>query len=86
MRALWRAYVRYRQPHQLQYELTFAVRFAAAKLIQLCGELMHHATELNATTGALLQLAANMFADPEQAAIDLLGIRAEDYEPIQDPT
>lgn len=74
IRELWNAYLQRRQPNRPEEELGMVARCAAAKLIQLCAEQMYHASKLNAAAGALLQLAANVFANPEQAAYGLLGI------------
>ena len=72
--ALWEAYLGARRPADPAAELTMAVRCAAAKLVQLCGERMHHSTALTATAAALLQLADHVFGDPARAASDLLGL------------
>jgi hypothetical protein len=74
MRVLWSEYVHRAHPSDTSAELLLAVQFAAAKLVQLGCEQMHRATELTPTAGALLQLAANMFADPPRAAEYLLGV------------
>jgi aminoglycoside phosphotransferase (APT) family kinase protein len=74
MRALWLAYARRRLPADLDEELTLVTRFAAAKLVQFAAEQAHTAASLTASTGALLQLAANIFADPACAARELVGV------------
>lgn len=76
MDALWGAYLAQRQPLDAGGELTMTARCTAAKLIQLCAERMHHQTELTATIGALLQLADHIFAEPDRAAAELMGITA----------
>jgi aminoglycoside phosphotransferase (APT) family kinase protein len=74
IRAFWLAYVRRSRPSELDEELMLVSRFTAAKLVQFAAEQAHSESEVSAATGALLQLAANVFADPERAAHELLGI------------
>ena len=70
-RGFWRAYA----AAGADVALTDVMSCAAAKLVQLAAEQAHHATEVTASTAALLQLAANVFADPYAAAGQLLGLQ-----------
>jgi hypothetical protein len=76
IRALWLAYARRRLPPDLDAEVTVVTRHTAARLVQLAAEQTHFASEVTAPAGALLQLAANVFADPARAARELLGVPA----------
>lgn len=74
MRALWEGYLRRAVLADAHDELLRVVRCAAARLVELSGEQMFRASDLDASTGALVQLAANVFADPARAAGELLGL------------
>jgi len=74
MAALWGAYASRAALQDVGAELLLAVRYTAAKLVQFGCEQMHYASEMTPAAAALLQLAANIFADPPRAALGLLGI------------
>jgi len=79
LRAFWRGY---RTAGELPVEesnalLDRAVRLSAARLVQSAYELAHAADELPALSVLLLQVAANLLADPETAQVELYGLLAE---------
>jgi hypothetical protein len=76
MRRFWEEYSRARGLDPAgtlgRTELLRALCFTAAKLIHVGSELMHRAHELTSSVGALLQVASNLLADPEEAAAQLV--------------
>lgn len=73
---VWKSYVRERgwtEPVAMA-ELRHTVGHVAARLILTTFEMGHQAPHLNRSMALLLQFAAALFATPEQAAYDLLGL------------
>jgi Ser/Thr protein kinase RdoA (MazF antagonist) len=76
LRALWAGYrgAADRAEPDAADLLQRAVLFSAARLIQTAYEMAHGATSLPPASVLLLQIAANILADPERAQVQLYGI------------
>ena len=76
VRALWSGYRAGAglDPVQAEGLLTRAVGFSAARLIQSAFELLVGAERLAGAAVLLLQIAANLLAEPERGRVQLYGI------------
>jgi 5-methylthioribose kinase len=76
IRAYWKAYVRGMRLDAIQSEdwLLRAVKYGAARLVQIGFEHMQHSTHLTGNLICLLQLGLNIMRRPEEAIKHLLGI------------
>jgi hypothetical protein len=75
-RELWSAYraAAAIEPAHTTGLLLRCVRYCAARLVQSAFESSQGQVALSNYPVMMLQVAANMFADPERAAVHLLGI------------
>lgn len=78
LNAFWRAYVDARKlgPEAARESATRACQFAAVRLIACAYERQQKSSELTGNTVCLLQLSANILADPDYARSELLHLRS----------
>ena len=76
MRAMWHGYRAAAELASSEADdlLLRAVAFSAVRLIQSAYEIMHESESLSAQSVILLQVGANLLADPELGQIHLYGI------------
>ncbi len=76
LRSFWRSYEQNMNADRLTTELLMmrAIRYSAARLVQMCFEQMHLSPRLIGNVICSLQLSLNMLKRPKEAATVLLGL------------